>query len=172
MAETDTDKNDKPEEPGKKKGGGLMTQLVLAVVLGCTAFGTVWFMPARSSGTAECPAADAAGTKVTMLPELPLSELTFIEMEPMIITLGEDASSRNLRIGITLETAKADQESILFAQPKLRDAFTGYLRALEVADIEDPNSIIRLRAQLQRRAEVILGNQSVRGVLITDFVIR
>ena len=171
MADTETEQN-KPDEPGKKKGGGLITQLVLAVVLGCTAFGTVWFMPARSSGTAECPPAGEMKNTATLLPELPLSEITFIEMEPMIITLGEEASSRNLRIGITLETAKADQENILFAEPKLRDAFTGYLRALEVSDIEDPNSIIRLRAQLQRRAEVILGNQSVRGVLITDFVIR
>ncbi|GGD17564.1 flagellar basal body-associated FliL family protein [Aquisalinus flavus] len=172
MADTETEDKNKPAEPAGKKGGGLMTQLVLAVVLGCTAFGTVWFMPARSGGTAECaPVGDVKST-ATLLPELALSEITFIEMEPMIVTLGEDASARNLRIGITLETAKADQESILFAQPKLRDAFTGYLRALEVSDIEDPNSIIRLRAQLQRRAEVILGNQSVRGVLITDFVIR
>jgi len=172
MADTETEENDKPEEPVKKKGGGLMTQLVLAIVLGCTAFGTVWFMPARSSGTGECAPTGEVKSTATLLPELGLSEITFIEMEPMIITLGEEASSRNLRIGITLETAKADQEDILFAQPKLRDAFTGYLRALEVSDIEDPNSIIRLRAQLQRRAEVILGNQSVRGVLITDFVIR
>lgn len=167
--------NEEPEgeEPKKKKGGGggLIVQLATALVMGGAAFAVIWFLPARAPSMAECPVYDGQTGK-TMLPELSLAETAFVEMEPVIITLGEDGSSRHLRIGITLETSKVEEADVAFAAPKLRDAFTGYLRAIEVADIEDPNSMVRLRAQLLRRAEVILGNQSVRSVLITDFVIR
>lgn len=171
MAEEETEKEGKPA-----KGSGLLMQGVMALVLGGVAFATVYFLPAtgNSAAGAACLATDAGNTKggETLIAELSLDELGFVEMEPMIITLGEDGSARTLRIGVTLETAKDNMDDVTYATPKLRDAFTGYLRAVELSDIEDPNSMVRIRAQLLRRAHVILGNQTVRSVLITDFVIR
>ena len=168
----DTDKEESAETP-KKGGGGIVGQVIVAVMAGAAAFGTVWFLPAKSAPVTTCESAElSANAGETLLPELSLGETAFVEMDPLIVTLGEEGSARQLRIGLTLESALTDSEAVNYATPKLRDAFTGYLRAVSIADLEAQDSIVRLRAQLQRRAQVVLGDQSVRNVLITDFVIR
>ena len=163
------------EESGKaaKKSGGLVGQLVTAVVAGAAAFGTVFFLPEETAAEAPvCEMAAAAKKEEAVIEEPSLDEISFVELEPLLISLGQGANARHLKIGLTLETPYGYEEDIKYAQPKLRDAFTGYLRALEMEYLEDPSSMVRLRAQLLRRAEVVLGTETVHGVLITDFLVR
>ena len=47
----------------------------------------------------------------------------------------------------------------------------GYLRAVDVEDIEDPSSLVRLRAQMLRRIQIVVGQDAVSDLLIIEFVL-
>jgi flagellar FliL protein len=54
----------------------------------------------------------------------------------------------------------------------LIDAFNTYLRSIEMKDFEDPGFYPRMREQLARRSELVLGSGVSSGVLITEFLLR
>ena len=169
-------------EDGPKKKSGLIGQVILAVLLGAVAFGTVYMLPQPEiPAPVECSNDGhgedhddekhaEVGDAVIDPPEL--VDISFVALDPLLVSLGKNPATNHLKIGITLEAAAGKAGDINYAQPKLRDAFTAYLRAIEVAELEDPASIVKLRSQLLRRAEVVLGEDVVYGVLITEFIVR
>ena len=46
-----------------------------------------------------------------------------------------------------------------------------YLRAVSINELEDPSSLIRLRAQMLRRIQIVTGEGQVRDLLVTEFVL-
>jgi hypothetical protein len=58
------------------------------------------------------------------------------------------------------------------AEPVLIDAFTNYLRSVELSDFENPDFYAHMREQLGRRSELVLGGGVSDGVLITEFLLR
>jgi len=55
--------------------------------------------------------------------------------------------------------------------PRIVDVLNGYLRAVDLSELEDPTSLIRLRAQMLRRVQVVVGEGRVRDILIMEFVL-
>ena len=55
--------------------------------------------------------------------------------------------------------------------PRVLDVLNTYLRAVEVRDLEEPSSLVKLRAQMLRRVQVVTGEGKVRDLLITEFVL-
>ena len=45
--------------------------------------------------------------------------------------------------------------------PRVTDVLNGYLRAVEVRDLEDPTALSRLRAQMLRRVQMVSGEGRV-----------
>lgn len=171
MAKTPTSKTKTPT-PAMKSGGPL-AYLLPAFVSGAAAFGTVFFLPdTEQPEPALCETDVAHAPKQLSDNRPPLNEINFVALDPLLISFGRASEARYLSIGLTLETSYGYEEDVEHAQPKLRDAFTGYLRALEMEQLEDPTSMVRLRTQLLRRAEIVLGSKVVHGVLVTDFLVR
>ena len=56
-------------------------------------------------------------------------------------------------------------------RPRILDVLNGYLRAVEVAELEDPSALVRLRAQMLRRIQVVAGEGRVNDLLISEFVL-
>ena len=171
------DETDAAAEGGEteKKSGGFLGQLLMGFALGAASFATVYFLPADAPPpVAACETEQMIhAAPVKTEPEPPsLANVVFVELEPLMVSLGHSAEGRHLRIGLTLETGEGQEADIAHAEPKLRDAFTSYLRAVNIEQLEDPAAMTRLRAQLLRRAKVILGHDTVHGVLITDFLVR
>ena len=54
--------------------------------------------------------------------------------------------------------------------PRILDVLNTYLRAVEVRDLEEPAALVRLRAQMLRRVQVVTGEGRVRDLLVTEFV--
>ena len=155
------------ESPPSKKGG-LVSSLVTLIVLGATSFGTVYMLPAPQKP----PMVTEATTEHSLdQKKIDFSEETgFLELTPLTISLQE--RSRILKIGITLETAAGEEAYMDPNDPRIRDAFMGYLRALRLEQIEDAAFMAQMRSQLLRRAKLILGPDNIRGILITDFLVR
>ena len=55
--------------------------------------------------------------------------------------------------------------------PRIVDVMNGYLRALDAAELENPAALVRLRAQMLRRIQIVTGEGRVRDLLITEFVL-
>lgn len=159
---------DKADGAGAKKGG-FLGQLALGLALTAASFGTVLFIPGPPS-PAPIEAASGEHAEAAQEPLELKSDPAFVELTPFTISL--DGGNSLLRIGITLEASEASSYLIDPDDPQLRDAFTGYLRALKPAQIRDAAYMARLRAQLLRRARLVFGTDAIYGVLITDFLVQ
>ena len=95
---------------------------------------------------------------------------TFMEIPPVTVSLGAPSDGRVLRFAITLEVAPAHQAEVVQLMPRLLDLLNSYLRALEPEALTAPGALIRIRAQLLRRMQVVAGEGRVRDVLVTEFV--
>lgn len=100
-----------------------------------------------------------------------LPNVTFVPIEPMIVSLSPASQGRHLRFRAQLEVPSpyaSDVESVL---PRVVDVLNGYLRALETRDIERAAALTRLRAQLLRRVQIVTGPGRVNDLLIMEFVL-
>lgn len=100
-----------------------------------------------------------------------LPDIAFVPIEPLVISLGSEPSGRYLHFSAQIEVAKAYEPDVTLLLPRVVDVLNGYLRAVEVSDLEDPTALVRLRAQMLRRVQMVAGEGRVRDLLVTGFVI-
>lgn len=110
--------------------------------------------------------AHAASAEVDALPDI-----AFVPIEPLIISLGAASLSRHLRFTAQLEVTAEHSAEVTLLQPRILDVLNSYLRAVDVAELEDPSALVRIRAQMLRRIQIVTGEGRVRDLLITEFVL-
>ncbi len=160
MAEADAPQDAEPKKKSKKP---LVLGLVLALVLGGGGFYAAW------SGLILAPAApDHAEAEER---PGPLPDIAFVPVEPVVISLGPGSSSSHLKFTAQLEVAKSYAEEVTLLMPRILDVLNSYLRAVAVAELEDPAAMARLRAQMLRRVQIVTGEGRVRDLLVTEFVL-
>ena len=147
--------------PKKKSKLPLIIGLVLALALGGAGFYAT--VSGMILGTGEAHVGEA---EVDALPDI-----AFVPIEPMVISLGAASQSRHLRFTAHLEVVGSHSADVTLLQPRILDVLNSYLRAVDVAELEDPSSLVRIRAQMLRRIQIVTGEGRVRDVLITEFVL-
>lgn len=152
-----------PEEaPAPKKSKkGLLIGLVLAAVLGGGAFYAVF------SGMILAPEAEVVEEETPYLEET--EKATFVPLDPIVVSLGR-GSSYQLRFNAQLEVEPSKESDVANLMPRILDVLNGYLRAVDVAELQEPSALIRLRVQMLRRIELVTGEGHVKDLLITEFV--
>ncbi len=150
------------ETEGPKKGGklGLLIGLVLALLCGGGGFFAVY------SGMVLAPGETTVAAKE---PSEPLAPVAFVPIEPLTISVGENAN-RQLRFRAQLEVDPAKEQDVASVMPRILDILNGYLRAVSLEELQDPTALIRLRGQMLRRIQLVTNKGSVRDLLITEFV--
>ena len=111
----------------------------------------------------------AAGLPV----EEPLPSLTpagFVPLPALIVNL-PGGGARFLRFAGQLEVAPEHAAEVTALIPRVVDVLNGYLRAVEPAEVQDPAALLRLRAQMLRRVQVVAGGNRVRDLLVMEFVV-
>lgn len=153
-----------PQEAAPKKRSKLplILGLALAVALGAGGFYATW------SGLLFAPA-DSHAEDAPAVNKLP--DVEFVAIEPLVISLGPGAQSTHLRFAAQLEVDGTHQREVTHLLPRILDVLNGYLRAVELADLENPASLVRLRAQMLRRIQIVTGEGRVRDLLVTEFVL-
>ncbi len=146
------------ETAPKKKRGGLVVGLVLALVGGAGAFA---FTSGMIGG-----GADGGGSAHELIGD----EMAFVPVEPMTVSLGDLADRRFLRFRAELEVDPAKQADVEKVMPRVVDVLNTYLQSLSLADVEDPSSLLTLRAQMRRRVELVVGG-GVNDLLVMEFVV-
>lgn len=102
---------------------------------------------------------------------MPDADTAFVELPQLIISMGSTANLHHLRFRASLEVPLAYAADVTALQPRILDVLNTYLRALEPADIEAPGALIKLRAQILRRLQLVAGEGRVRDLLIMEFVL-
>ena len=153
-----------PETAHKKKSKlPMIVGVVLALALGGAGFYASF--SGMIFGPSDAHAAEAEA-EVDALPDI-----AFVPLEPMVISLGAAAESRHLRFTAQLEVAGANSADVILLQPRILDVLNSYLRAIDVAELENPSALVRLRAQMLRRIQIVTGEGRVRDLLVTEFVL-
>lgn len=101
----------------------------------------------------------------------PLADIAYVPIEPMLISLSGGQQIRHLRFGAQLEVFSEHAQDVTLLMPRVQDVLNGYLRAVRPSDLEDSFALTRLRGQMLRRIQVVVGNGRVRDLLITEFVL-
>lgn len=153
---------DESEDDAPKKGGkGMLFGLVGAVVLGGAGFAAVYLGFVGGSSEAEPEMAEIA----------PLPTVNFIEMDNIIVSLGKNASARHLQFRGHLEIDPMYREDVTLLLPRVYDVLNTFLRAVDEEEIARPSSLIKLRAQMLRRIQIVTGEGRVRDLLISEFLL-
>ncbi len=95
----------------------------------------------------------------------------FVELDPLMVSVGGAGSIRQLRFRAFLQMTGDAGPDVAALQPRILDIFATYLRAISVDRLEDPTSLLHLRAQLLRRVQLLVGPDVIDDLLIIDFVI-
>ncbi|WP_438990595.1 flagellar basal body-associated FliL family protein [Lentibacter sp.] len=151
------------EDPKKKSKLPIIIGLVLALAGGGGGFFAVY------SGLlfgAESPEKKVEEEVVQDLPDI-----AFVEVDPLTVSLLDNGRDRHLRFRAQLETPgqhKADVEKLL---PRISDVLNSYLRAVELEDLKNASALVRLRGQMLRRVQLVVGEGRVNDLLIMEFVL-
>ncbi len=155
---------EQPQDVAPKKNSKLpmLIGLVLALVLGAGGFYATWSGMIFGSGDAHA----VEGEHVADLPDI-----AFVPVEPLIISLGPGDANRHLRFTSQLEVAGPHVDEVTLLLPRIADVMNSYMRAIDVTQFDDPAAMMRMRAQMLRRIQIVTGEGRVRDLLVTEFVL-
>ncbi|MEQ9505286.1 MAG: flagellar basal body-associated FliL family protein [Hyphomonas sp.] len=159
-----------PAEAPAKPAGGMMGLLILGAASLGSSFGLVYLLtPPPAVATEACAPGDHDAASIA--PAIKANQ-AYVELQEMVITVGSAPANRFLKMNISVITDSTNTSTVHAAEPVLIDAFNTYLRSIEMKDFEDPSFYPRMREQLARRSELVLGSGVSNGVLITEFLLR
>ena len=160
---------DVTDEGPKGRAKGLLLVILLALVAGGGGFAAVWLgaLGGLLGSPDASPIAPADPARATFTG----ADVAFQPLDPIAVSVGSGGQGRQLRMGLVLEVTPAGAGQVAQLMPRLQDAILGYLRAVEPATLAEPTALLILRAQMLRRARMILGEDAVTNLLVTDFVL-
>ena len=162
MAETE---NTQEETPKKASKLPLVIGLALALLGGGGGFFAVYsgliLAPEKTKHVAE----EESFEKVKDMPNV-----AFVPVDPMVISLSS-GRARHLRFQAQLEVGMPYEAEVTKLMPRVVDVLNSYLRALDPEDLEAGSALIRLRAQMLRRVQIVTGGDRVKDLLIMEFVL-
>ena len=153
-------------EPKKKSKKGLLFGMLLALILGGGGFYAVYsglVLGSEAAGhSAESDQADKS---------MPLPDVVFVPVQPLVINVGANGAQRFLRFQAQIEVRRSAEQDVLDVMPRIVDVLNGYLRAVDLSELQERAALVRLRAQMLRRVQVVTGEGRVRDLLIMEFVL-
>lgn len=165
MAEEETVEGTEDESPAKKS----KLPLIIGIVLALAGAGGGFF--AASSGLIlgeEMPEEEVVEEPILVEP---LNGIAFIELDPLVININRAGRAAHLRFVAHLEVNQQAEADVTLLLPRILDVLNNYLRAVDFEELEEPGSLIRLRSQMLRRIQIVAGEERVRDLLISEFVV-
>lgn len=169
-------------EPPKKKSKALLFGLIGALLLGGGTFYGVFsgLIPlpfgsdaaAEGDGEAHASSDKNAEKGESVGIEHPGSPpAAFIPMDALVISLGPTARSKHLKLVVSVEVTPESEAEVTAVKPRIADVLNTFLRAVDERELETPRAMLRLRAQMLRRVQLVTPENSVRDLLIQEFVL-
>ena len=141
-----------PEENVEKPSRmGLVIGLVMALAGGGAGFYATYsgLVSGLIGGSGHAPTAEAQATEGADA-ETPRADVGFVPLEPITISHASEVE---------------------YLIPRIMDVLNIYLRALDPLELEEPAALLRLRAQMLRRVQIVTGPGYVSDLLVMEFVL-
>jgi flagellar FliL protein len=161
---SDADVTDAATKKASKK------PLLIGVVLAVLGAG-VGFFVVNTGMLGPSDASDGVTAVADATTDKPEPSFSFVAIEPLIISLPGTNGRDHLRFAAQLEVDPKYASQVEAVKPRIVDVLNGYLRAVELAELEDPAALMRLRSQMLRRIQVVTGDGHVKDLLIMEFVL-
>jgi flagellar FliL protein len=97
--------------------------------------------------------------------------ISFVALDPLIISLSSDGGRTHLRFSAQLEVAPEFATEVEMVKPRIVDVLNSYLRAVKIEELDDPTSLMKLRSQMLRRVQIVTGEGRIKDLLIMEFVL-
>ncbi len=163
MSEDSTAASGEGDATSKRNKIPLVVGFALALVLGGAGFYAAYSgMLPNVGNAAPSLAADEAS------PGHGGDKVAYVPIDPILVSLPRSESPRHLRFRAQIETVPDHQEGVAEIMPRILDVLNSYLRAVSTEDLERPTALIRLRAQMLRRIQLVAGDRIVRDLLVTE----
>ena len=101
-----------------------------------------------------------------------LSKLPQVIVNVARTTDGGRTINRYLKIGVTLVHAPEASTLIQRREDYLVDAYQAYLWQVRPEEVEGSRGLMRLKAELLRRARAVVGEAEIKDVLVTELLIQ
>ncbi|WP_254440204.1 flagellar basal body-associated FliL family protein [Ruegeria atlantica] len=164
MTDATAEQAEVPEKSGKK-GMIIGVILVVAGAAGGYFLTTSGLLPFVGKPAMEDVKETDKGKAVKALPQV-----GFIDLPAVIVSVNA-GDSRHLKFHAQLEVNSEHAADVEKMKPRIMDILNGYLRSVEVSDLEDSLALMRIRGHLLRRIEIVVGEGRVRDVLVMEFVL-
>ena len=153
MADSTADSDASPGKPSR-------LPLMLGLVLGIAGAGGGYaVMSGMSGGDDAAPKSNAS------------DGIAFVPISQLTIPIGTGGAARYLRFSAQLEVESDSVSEVEKQLPRVVDVLNTYLRSVTLAELEDPASLLTLRAQMRRRIDLVIGGDRVRDLLVMEFVV-
>lgn len=153
-----------PEKKSKKSTAILLAALAVSAALGAS---TYFFI--KNSDIPIIPKVAPAPSNESA--KAPSKAPEYLPLDPVLVTLARTDPPRSLRFEATLELHRGAATDVGQQMPRLIDLTNTYLRATEFSDLREPAALMSIRAQLLRRYETVVGEDKIRNLLVTKFLI-
>lgn len=162
--------SEEPVKPAAAAPSGSKTSkfvvALLVMNLGASGFSTF------KLATAE-PAAHAAPTEEPAAPSTTEVTGPVISLAPFVVNLDEPGQSRYLKVTLQFELIKNEAEAVIEKNKQvIRDAILSHLSGLKLADTLGTAAKDKLRADILKKTEEIVGEQKVRRMFFQEFVVQ
>lgn len=143
-------------------------KIVLALLmlnLGASGFST--FKLVTSAPAEAHPHADPAPTNK--------NEITgpIVSLQPFVVNLDEPGQSRYLKVTLQFEVVKGDAQALIEKNSQvIRDAILSHLSGLKLGDTLGAAAKDKLRVELIKKLEEIVGEHKVRRMFFQEFVVQ
>lgn len=144
----------------KKKGKLLLIIMIVAAVLVC---GSGAFILYAKTGGKTQPKVEAAAKE----------EDVMFTLDPFIVNLGDPNANKFLKATVDLElSGKTVMEKAKAMTPQIRDAIINTLTSQTYDSLMQPDGKPELKDDITMTANQILGNDAVKNVYFTEFVMQ
>jgi flagellar FliL protein len=150
------EKKDEKEKKVSKGGGGLKVVLIALPVVMAATGGGVYF--ALANKTAPQPTG----------PQIGHTE----KLETIVVNLDEPGGNRYLKVSLALETKAPFTEKQQKLSVRVRDAIIVYLSGLRINEVQQVNAKTKVKQDLRKKANAVLGEGTVNAVYFQEFVIQ
>jgi len=152
--------SDAATEAEDTRKGGKLKPLLLGLVLAAAGAAGGYFLAV--SGLLNAPAQEKEASR---------PRTAFVTVDPLIVSIARQGGISQLRLKLALEVVDGRTGEVTEMMPRILDVLNSYLRALETIDISDAATLVRLRAQMLRRVQIVAGTDAVKDLLIQEFVV-
>jgi|SRR5208283_1689643 len=158
--------NDEVETPKKNKKGSKSLILIIIIAVAVLAGGGSAFFFLTKSGNGE-------KTPKKSEEQRKKEESAMFALDPFVVNLNDQSASKFLKVSMQLELSnQADLESVKAKTPQIRDVIINILTSKTADSLMSPEGKLQLKDEINMQINQILGNNTVKNVYLTEFVMQ